>query len=232
MAGISEMTENFDQQRFIVQSLVQKQFDGILEKGIKDDEILERTKSFAKTQLEKKVEEIGNKHKSLKSELDVHKETTSKKIGGLEQKANEQTQKLAQKEQENKALKDALQTKHIEEKIADWKRPAYWLLVLIVFILSFYFFQLFYSDWEYNYAQQLVNYIDNNPSETKREWMKAINSGLAIGVFTLIYFCWCKLFSKNKREEEIQSIIKKMPKEFKYTEQEDLQSATSKNDNK
>jgi len=215
LAGISEMTENFEQQRFIVQSLVQKKFDGILEKGVKDDEILERTKAFAKTELEKKVEEIGSKHETLKSELDTHKKATSEKIGGLEQKTSEQTQKLTQKEQENKTLKETLQAKHIAEKITDWKRPAYWLLPLIGLILLFYFLQLFCSDWEYNYVEQLVNYIDNNPSETKREWMRGINTGLAIGVFTLIYFCWCRLLSKSKKEDKTHSIIEKMPNEYK-----------------
>ncbi|MGI8892707.1 MAG: hypothetical protein ACR2GN_04525, partial [Bacteroidia bacterium] len=86
-------------QRFIVKSLVQKKFDGILEKGVKDDEILSRTKAFAKTELEKQVEEIGSKHETLKSELDTHKQTTSEKIDGLEEKTSEQTKKLTQKEQ-------------------------------------------------------------------------------------------------------------------------------------
>lgn len=215
LAGISEMTENFDQQRFIVQALVQKKFDGILEKGIKDDEILERTKAFAKTELEKKVEEIGSKHDNLKTELDSHKQTTSYKIGELEQKTSEQTKELTKKEQENKALKETLQAKHIEEKIADWKRPAYWLLPLIGLIILFYFFQLCCSDWQYNYVQQLVNFIDNNPSETKRDLMKGINGALALAIASLIYFCWCRLISKSKKEEKIHSIIDKMPNEYK-----------------
>ena len=215
LAGISEMTENFEQQRFIVQALVQKKFDGILEKGVKDDEILERTKNFAKTELEKKVEEIGSKHETLKSELDTHKQTTTDKIDGLELKTNEQSQKLTQKEQENKNLKETLQAKHIKEKIADWKRPAYWLLPLIGLILVFYFLQLCCSDWEYNYVQKLVTFIDTNPSETKRDLMKGINGALALAIASLLYFCWCRLISKRKEEEEKKSINEEMPNEYK-----------------
>jgi hypothetical protein len=142
LAGISEMTENFDQQRFIVQSLVQKKFDGILEKGVKDDEILERTKAFAKTELEKKVEEIGSKHETLKSELDTHKQTTNEKIGGLEQKTSEQTQKLTAKGKEVEKLKFELKIKTVREDIKKWQRPVYFLipfgLAIIVFtILQF-----------------------------------------------------------------------------------------------
>ncbi len=215
LAGISEMTENFNQQRYIAQALIQKKFDGILENGIKDDEILERTKAFVKTELERKVEEIGSEHETLKSELEIHRQTTNEKIEVLEQKSSDQIQKLTQREQENKLLKEILQTEHIKKKIDNWERPAYWLLPLIGLIVLFYFLQIFCSDWEYNYVKKLVNYIDNNPSETIRDWMRAINTGLAIGVFTLIYFCWCRLFSKSKKDDKIHSIIEKMPTEYK-----------------
>lgn len=208
LVGISEMTENFDQQRFIVQSLVQKKFDGILEKGVKDDEILERTKAFAKTELEKKVEEIGSKHETLKSELDTHKQTTSEQIEGLEQMTSEQTLQLTQKEQEIKSLRKKLQDKHIAEKISDWKKPAYWQMPLIGLILLFYFFQFCCSDWQYNYVQRLINFIDNNPSETKRDLMKEINVTLALAIGSLIYFCWGRLLSRSKKEEKVRQLLK------------------------
>ena len=131
LKGISEMTENFEQQRFLVQAMVQRKFEGILEKGIQDDEIITRTKEFVKTELEKKVDEIVIKHDTLKSELEIHKENTSKEIEGLKDKTSDQAKIISTKDKENKKLKDTLQNKHINEKLNSWKRPAYWLLPLI-----------------------------------------------------------------------------------------------------
>jgi len=45
--------------------------------------------------------------------------------------------------------------------------------------------------------------------------MKGINGALALAIASLIYFCWCRLISKSKKEEKIHSIIDKMPNEYK-----------------
>jgi hypothetical protein len=128
----------------------------------------------------------------------------------------QQTQKLTQKEQENKTLKETLQAKHIKEKIADWKRPAYWFIPVIILILVFFYLQIFNCDWEYNYVQQLANYIDNNPSETKRDWLRIIiNGGLLSGLLSLVVIAYNRLISKEKKEEKIKSLNDKMPEEYK-----------------
>jgi hypothetical protein len=215
LTGISEMTENFEQQQYLVHSIVQKKFNGILEKGIKDEEVLERTKAFAKAELEKKIEEIEGKHDNLRGEHESHKALTTKQIEELKELSSSQAHKLSQSEQENIELKKKLQKTYISNKIKNWKRPAYWAIPLVVLILIFYYFQIFYSDWSYNYVQQLITYIDNNPSETKRDWMKAINTGLFVGVGTLLVFCYQRLISKDKREDKLKSIQENMPKEYK-----------------
>ena len=215
LTGISEITEDAEKQSSIIKILVEKKFKDVLQKGFSDDDIIEQSKTFAKTTLEQNLDELSAKHSVLEDSFESHKAVTSVKIEDLESKTGAQTQRLSQKEQENKSLKETLRAKHINEKITDWKRPAYWLLPLIGLILVFYFFQLCYPNWEYNYVQQLINYIDNNPSETKRDWMRAVNTGIAIGFFSLIYFCWCRLISKSKMEEKTHSIIEKMPNEYK-----------------
>jgi hypothetical protein len=174
LAGISEMTENFDQQRFIVQSLVQKKFDGILEKGVKDDEILERTKAFAKTELEKKVEEIGSKHETLKSELDTHKQTTNEKIGGLEQKTSEQTQKLTAKGKEVEKLKFELKIKTVREDIKKWQRPVYFLIPFGLAIIVFTILQFCCKEWEFNISYKIITSIDTLESETQKNTLRAL----------------------------------------------------------
>lgn len=215
LKGISEMTTNFDQQRFLVQTIVQRKFEGILENGIKEEEILERTKDFAKTELQKQVEEIAEKHQNLQSELESHKESTSEQLLGLEQKATKQAKKLIEKEEENKKLKAKLRQEYIDGKLNDWRFVAYLCLPLILSIGVFFLFQLFYTDWEYNYVEKLIQFIDNNPSESKRNWMMAVNVALLGAIWVLIRLCWNRLCSKEKKEEQINSIIQNLPDEYK-----------------
>jgi hypothetical protein len=208
LAGISEMTENFEQQRFIVQSLVQKKFDGILEKGVKDDEILERTKAFAKTELEKKVEEIGSKHETLKSELDTHKQATSEKIGGLELKTSEQTQKLTAKEKEVERLKSALKIKTVKEEIQKWQRPAKWLIPFGLIIIVFTVLQFCCKDWAYNYSYKIINAIDTLESETQKNTLRALLYTPLIGLWLICTFCFNRLTNSETKETKQKELEK------------------------
>lgn len=215
LGGISEMTENFEQQRFIVQSLIQKKFDGILEKGIEEDEILERTKQFAKSELEKKVEEIAYKNQSLESEFVKHKEDTSNQIGELELKTSAQAHKLNETEQENKKLKEQLRENYITKKIKDWKRVAYFFIFLLIINILFFFLQIINLDWEYNYIQKLISFFENHPSENVKELMKLINTALFGTLATLTVSIYNRLLSKSKIEAKRNEIIEMIPAEYK-----------------
>ena len=114
LAGISEMTENFEQQRDLVQTIVQRKFDGILEKGIKEEELLERTKVFAKNELDKKMEEIATKHKSLEGEFKKHQLESSETIVSLTGLTSEQSKKIQKQEEENATLKEALRRRYVK----------------------------------------------------------------------------------------------------------------------
>lgn len=208
LAGISEMTENFDQQKFIVQSLIQRKFDGILEKGVKDDEILERTKAFARTELEKKIEEIGIKHETLKSELNTHKQTTSEKIEGLEQKKSEQGIKLTAKEQEVERLKSALKIKTVNEEIRKWQKPAYWLISVGLIIIVFTILQFCCKDWAYNFSYKLVNAIDALESETQKNTLRTLLYTPLIGLWLIFKLCFKRLTNsetKQNKQNELEN---------------------------
>lgn len=215
LRGITEMTSNFDQQRFLVQSMVQRRFEGILEKGINEEKLLEKTKDFAKTELQKQVEDIAEQHDSLKIELDTHIVSTAEKISGLEYKAKKQATELIKKEDENKKLKKKVQDNYIAQNLRSWRKPAYWCLLLIALIITFYFFQIFFTGWKYNYVEHLINYIDSNPSESKRNWMMAVNVALLFGIGGLAKFCWIRLWSKDKRKEKQNYIIQNLPDDYK-----------------
>ena len=193
LAGISEMTENFDDQRYLVQSLVQKKFDGILEKGIKDDEILERTKTFAKTELEKKIDEITTKHNNLRDELNIHKETTSQEIVKLNSKTSEQEAILQSKDVKIFNLKLELKAKVLKSQFRNWQRPALLFLPVGVFIIIFTVLQFCYKDSEYNFSYRLIQSIDSLESETQKNTLHGLMYAPLIGLWLICNYCWNRL---------------------------------------
>jgi len=207
LSGISEMTENFDQQRFIVQAIVQKKFEGILEKGVKDDEILERTKVFAKTELEKKVEEIETKHDRIKTELESHKEKTTQQIGSLREKASEQEQILSDKNSKIDSLKSELRPQVIRKNLLRWQTRAFLLLPIGVFIIAYYLLMLCCTSWTYNFSFQLVQAVDGITNSTIKTLMQGVLATPLVALGLIITYCWNRLgFSdmKAKKKKELE----------------------------
>lgn len=215
LKGISEMTSNAEQQRFLAQTLIQRNFEGVLDKNTNDDELIEKTKQFAEKELQKQIEKLEKSQENLKTEFDTHKTETENQIGHLEKKATKEAEERIRQENENKNLKNKLRENHINQELKKWKRPAKWSLALIALIIAFFYFQLFHSEWKFNYVEKLINYIDNNPSETKRNWMMGVNFALLASIIGLITFCWNRLFSKDKKDKKIEAINKNTPEEFK-----------------
>lgn len=207
LAGISEMTENFEQQRFIVQTLVQKKFEGILEKGIKDDEILERTKIFAKTELEKKVDEIEAKNANLKVELDTHKDHTSQQIDELNDKTSNQENKLKAKDSQINTLKSELKANLISKNLLKWQMPALLLLPLGICTITFTVLQFCCKDWVYNYPNQIIQSIDSLNSETQKSILRALMYAPLVGLWLISKYCWNRLVSpeiKATKKKELE----------------------------
>lgn len=212
LAGISEMTENFEQQQLIVQSLVQKKFEGILEKGVNDEEILERTKSFAKLQLQRQIEEIVVKHDELKSEFDSHKATTSINIQTLEKKANEQAIEIAAKKIEVTELKVELKNKFVKENILVWRRSVFFLIPLGLIIIVFTILQFCFKDYPYNYSYKLIETIDSLGSDSQKGTLRALLYAPLVGLWLIITYCFKRLTNsdlKKEKEKEFESLFDK-----------------------
>lgn len=206
LAGISEMTENFEQQSFLVNSIVQNKFEGILDKGTKDDEILEKTKSFAKTALQKSLEELSGMHSHLEDQFQKHKKITTGKIDSLEIKTNEQTQKLSAKEQEVIRLKSALKTKTVTEELSKWQNPAYFFLFIALLIIAFTLLQFCYKDWEYNFSYKIIIAIDSLESETQKNTLRTLMYSPLVGLWLIGVFCWNRLGSSEKKKNKINEL--------------------------
>jgi small GTP-binding protein len=108
---------------------------------------------------------------------------------------------------ENESLKNIL----IAKEIKKWQRTAYFLIFPIILILLFVYFQFFHNTWEYNYVKKLIDLIDKDPSDTKKNLMMYVNAALSVSLLILmIKSCWNRLFSTNKKREKEKSIRENM----------------------
>jgi hypothetical protein len=215
LSGISEMTENFEHQRFIVQTLIQKKFDGILEKGVKNDEVLERTKTFTKTELEKKIDDIATKHSALESELNTHKSTTSQEIGGLKSKTNEQAGILKLKDTKIDLLKNALKPKELKKELLKWQTPALFLLLVGVIIIAFTILQFCCKDFPYNYSYKIIQAIDGLESETQKTTLRGLMYAPLLGLWLICTYCWNRLGNSDMKAEKKKNIESEFEERYK-----------------
>lgn len=208
LAGISEMTENFEQQSFLVHTIVQNKFEGILDKGTKDDEILEKTKSYVQSTLQKNLEELSGKHTHLAGQFEKHKEATTGKIGVLETKTDEQSRKLSAKEQEVDRLKQELKTKTVSDSLTKWQRPAYWLIPVGLFIIAFTVLQFCCKDWQYNYSYKIITAIDTLNSDTQKNTLRTLMYAPLLGLWLIGTFCWQRIGPTDKKKDKVNELEK------------------------
>jgi hypothetical protein len=223
LAGISEMTESLDQQRTILHNLIDNKFNGVISKGTSFEQIFENSKKYAKTELEKQVEELKLqneenelKHKDLKAEFYTHKEITTKEISDLKLKSKNHIGIFTNIEIENNELKLKLQEIYITNKISKWRKEGIWALILIFLILIFIYLLIFATDWQYNYVQQLINFIDKNPSDSIKAALRFILTALLLGSsIPSLIFCYKRYISKDEKYEKIKKIKEQMPAKYK-----------------
>jgi len=211
------MTEDIVQQRTLLNNLIENKFNGVVNKGISNDEIFENAKKYAESELEKKVKELEKANKEIvkkqaetDSAFQEHKETVASELERIKNEKSGFGDKLADTERENKELKSKIFVREVEDEIKIWQKPAkyYWIplsiLLTFIFILSFVF-----QDKDWNIVKILIDSIDSEPSVT-RQWLYRIclNLFVTVGIIGLINAS-IKRLTKNNVEEQRDKIIKR-----------------------
>ena len=226
IAGISEMTTDLETQRNLLNSLVENKFNDVISRNSTDEQIFDSSKQYAKSKLEKQIEEqskqiedlhsskssLETNQKKLSQKLDEHKKETEQQIKNIKTESSSESQKLAD---ENKLLKEKLRDNYIDVEINKWRKTAYWFIPLILIVVIFFLLQVFFTNQEWNFVQKIVYFIDNNPSETKRNWLMYLNVALLGSLVPMGILCFNRLFSKNKKKKEIDKITKNLPQEYR-----------------
>ncbi len=215
LTGISEITEDAEKQSSLIKVLVEKKFKDVIQKGYSDDEIIEQSKSFAKTELEKDLGELSAKHSVLEDKFESHKAVSQVKIENLETKTDEQITKLTQKELEVKILKAELKQKTIKENLSKWQRPAYWMILLGLLIIFFLSLEFCCINSEYNYSYKLICNIDKTESETLKTTFRTLMYTPYIGLWLIGKFCLNRLGKSADKKNKINEFDNEFEKKYK-----------------
>lgn len=222
LAGIAEMTTSIEQQRTILNNLVENKFNGVVLRHISNEQLFENAKNYAKHKLEtdvenllKQNENLASKQEKLTADIAEHKTVVSGEIQQLKDENQGIGKKLTEKEKENLRLKASLIEKEEKEELMKWQRPAKWLSVLGGLILLFIYLIFFNQSWDYNYPYKLIQWIDNCKSTTQVAILVAIAIGLVTSLWKICEFVWYRFAPSDKKKEKLKSIRQELNEKYK-----------------
>ena len=239
LAGIAEMTTSIEQQRTILNNLVENKFNGVILRHSTNEQIFENAKNFAKSNLESEVENLkkqnenlANKHERLSADMAEHKSSVSGEIQQLKDENQGIAKRLTEKEQENEALRISLREKESTEKekvllkekliareeieeLKKWQRPAKWLIVLGVLIILFTILQFCCKTWTLNYPYRLVMWIDTIVNTVQKNTLTALMYAPLAGLWLISTFAWNRLISNEKKSEKRKAIRSELLEKYK-----------------
>lgn len=206
LAGISEVTSNFEQQSYITEQLINQGFEKIMQKTKDSDELFELTVTASESILEKKLKELEAKQEQLASSSD-------QRIKKLEERDVSKESIISQKDTKIEQLEKEKYELHEKEEIRKFQKPAktYWI-PLAIFLIVIVLFCFIFRDKEWNYISQFINNIDKE-SSTTRQWMYriGISALITIGIFGLIGASYKRL-AKEKVNDQRDKIKKRYEK--------------------
>lgn len=208
--GISEITNDFDLQSEIIEEMINKKFEGVIEKSSTEDQIISNSRKYAKTKLEKDIENIQKENKNLETKFENYYNNTTKAITDLQKKRDIEKSNKELLEKENKEIKRKLLEEKLKTDFAKYQYYGYFYILLAAFCLLFLTLNFFFKEYEWNYINIIRNYSNTLPEGSmEKEIVKYIYL-LPLGLFGFSANEINKRFiNKNRKEEKKKSIIEK-----------------------
>ncbi len=216
LSGISEMTSDVEQQRFLVSNLIEKDFKDVINLKSSNEEILKQSKLYAKSELEKSVLLLSEKVEKLEKEKE-NKETI---IGATIKTAKDKKEtnkllieELTERKTENEELAKKYTELKINEEIRKWRRPLWLLIPLGLFIIYFYM-SIFISN-DYDFGKQTLDFIDTRASEALKNFLNALFYAPIGGLIAILIYTYKKLDKEYVKKKRIE-IVKENENTTKY----------------
>ncbi len=204
LMGISEITTDVKNQSSIVGTMVENRFQGILDKNYTDDEIIEYSKIFAQSQLEKDLLQSKKQNDMLEISLETHMEGAKAAISEVEKEQQRDREKTKELAFENYKLKTNLRKAYVKRKLFWWQLWGYLCFPLLLLILSLYILLFCCSEWEGNIPHQIALRINAMPDTMEREIAKTLYGLPAAGILGVLLFMKNRVFINSKIQAKKQ----------------------------
>lgn len=201
--GISEITSDITQQRYLIKTFIKEDFNNELQ-GLANEELQEKAKEFAKTEFDKALQELESENQSKESRITRLEEETFEKKKALA-KANKQHRKQEELkgklESENAEYKDEI-NKHRKEKresyfnkqVRKWRWKTWWWIIGVGIILLLIVFISIWLKENNSESIKLFELLVNNPVIS---WIGGIISTI-IEIALVVNICGKYDISKTK----------------------------------
>ncbi|RZK25513.1 MAG: hypothetical protein EOO43_05335 [Flavobacterium sp.] len=216
LIGIGEITNDFQRQSFIVETMVQNKFRGIIEKSYSEEEIIEHARDFAKTQLDIDLDAALKHKENLEVTLEAHREGAKAAINDEQEKQQKERSKAKELELSNQRLRNTLVKKHVDKHLLFWRVPAYLSVILVILIGAFYLSLFWYQDSHWNFSTQIANWIDSLPKDTTAQNVAYSIYLLPSGaLIALTIFSKNRLLNREKKAEKINQLEERATERYK-----------------
>ncbi len=213
--GISEITSDFTQQSTIISEMINIGFKGILDRSNTDEDVIERSKLFAKTKLEQDIEALQRDKERLENKFERYQANTASAIEQLQNsKQSEKEQKNIEIQKNNAVRQELIETK-AKLDLNRYKSKAYYsipvfFICVIVIVLLFTFTE---SSW--NMVSVYSKYANALPEGSMQKeickWLWTLPTSLLLGSIGVIYM---RLFNRENLQEKYDTYKEKWTKEI------------------
>ena len=205
VSGIAETTSDIEQQQTLVRNFIERNtFDEMAKMSTENLE--NEAKEFAKTELEKRIEELESKQKGQEQKLaQAHKtiqdaknslDNVNKELKNIEHQRNEEKRAKEAAEEENARLHKTILKSWKIKKITIWA-----VIMIIAIVCGLLIF--IWKDKSLNFMAALVSWIDGLGDTSAKQYGNVL-VGLPIAVFC--YACRMIKDAINVKEYNKQSL--------------------------
>jgi len=171
------MTSDVEQQRYLVSNLIEKDFSKLININSSDENIIEQSKLYAKTELEKQVSLLSKKVENLEEETTLKGQKVQAVIKTAREKKginNELESELKKEKEVNKNLYQKNLEFNISKGITRWRRILFLYIPLSLILVLIYFFTIFFEESNINIGKNLLKQIDNQKSESMKSFLNTL----------------------------------------------------------
>lgn len=220
LSGVSEITSDISQQKNIVSEIINNSFKGILDNSSNVD-VREKSRTFAKTKLEEKIENLESDNKKLKNNnerlennLNEFKQNTSVELEEIKKEKNEsisEKKELISHLEKEKDNNKNLQERLANEKLKSYKKEIWWFILLLILCLGCIFLMFFFVDLEWNFVSKFIKWLNSFQHDWQKFFVKFI-WGLPYGG---IIYSGRELYNRICRKK-LEEKLKKIKEDLKF----------------